>query len=119
MLKTMHKPATSSDESDRVLAALRAGIDPVKLTRELAAQHPGDAGFARRLVDTASARLWLASGAPVADVLTMLEVRHRFDLSPVDARSYVASILWAAQHPMDSRNPQPIPTSKETRYAAA
>jgi hypothetical protein len=119
MLKTMHKPATSSDESDRVLAALRAGIDPVKLTRELAAQHADDAGFARRLVDTASARLWLAEGTPVADVLTMLELRHRFQFSSTDCRAYAVSILWAAQHPVDARNPHPIPASKETRNAAA
>jgi hypothetical protein len=118
MLKTM-RHTTSVDESDRVLAALRSGIDPAKLTRELAAQHPGDAGFARRLVDTASAHLWLADGAPVADVLTMLEVRHRFELSPTAARAYAVEILWAVEHTSEALNPHSIPIAKETRYAAA
>jgi hypothetical protein len=119
MLKTMHKFAASTDESGRVLATLRAGIDSVKLTRELAAQHPGDADFTRRLVDTTSARLWLADGAPIADVLTMLELRHRFELSPSAARSHAAEILWTVQHPSEALNPHSIPTTQETRYAAA
>jgi hypothetical protein len=119
MLKTIRNVAAPSDESDRVLAALRAGIAPVKLTRELVAQHPGDAGFARRLVDTASARLWLADGSPVADVLTMLEVRHRFELSPNLARTYAVEILSSVQHEMDSDSTHSIPPAKEIRYAAA
>ncbi len=119
MLKTMRKAAAQSNDSGRVLAALWSGIDPAKLTRELAAQHPGDAGFARRLVDAASARLWLADGAPIADVLTMLEVRHRFELSPANARAYAVEVLWAAQHSTEAINPHSIPTSKEIRYAAA
>lgn len=119
MLKTIRKVGSLRDESDRVLAALRAGIDPARLTRELAAQHPGDAGFAHRLVDTASARLWLADGAPVADVLTMLEVRHRFELSPANARAYAVEILSSVQSQIDGGSIHSIPTSKETRYAAA
>lgn len=119
MLKTMRKTVPSSDESLRVLAALRAGIDPAKLTRELAAQHPGDASFARRLVDAASARLWLDDGAPIADVLTMLEIRHRFEISPAASRAYAVEILWAVQHPEDALNNHPIPATKEIRYAAA
>ncbi len=119
MLKTMRKSAAATDESGRILAALRAGVDPGELARELARRHPGDAGFARRLVDTASARLWLADDAPIADVLTMLEVRHRFELSPLDCRAYAVEILWAAQRPVGARNARPIPTLKEARYAAA
>ena len=119
MLKTMRKTVSSSDESDRVLAALRVGSDPARLTRELAAQHPGDAGFARRLVDTASARLWLADGVPLADVLIMLEVRHRFELSPSDARTYAVEILFAVLRENDGYSIHSIPPAKETRYAAA
>ena len=119
MLKTMRRVTPSRDESARVLAALRAGVDPTKLTHELAAQYPDDAGFARRLVDTASARLWLGRGAPIADVLTMLEVRHRFELSPSDVRVYAVEILWAVQHENDGHSTHSIPLAKETRYAAA
>ena len=119
MLNPMSKPARSGNESDRVLATLRTGVDPSKLARELARRHPGGAGSARRLVDTASVRLWLADGASIADVLTMLEVRHRFDLSPANSRAYAVSILCAAQAQIDTSNPHPIPTPKETRYAAA
>jgi len=119
MLKTMRNSASLIDESARVLAALRAGIDPAKLTRELAAQHPSSAGFARRLVDAASARLWLADGAPIADVLTMLELRHRFDLLPAKARVYAVEILWTVQHENDGSSTHSIPPAKEIRYAAA
>ncbi|WP_026441382.1 hypothetical protein [Pseudacidobacterium ailaaui] len=119
MLKTMRPFTCSGEEFSRVLAALRAGIDPAKLTRELAAQYPSGAGFAGRLVYIASARLWLDDGVPLADVLTMLELRHRFELSPADARAYAVEILWAAQHPVDAVHAQPIPTEKETRYAVA
>ena len=119
MLKSMRKVTASSDEFIRILAALRAGIDPAKLARELAAQHPGDAGFARRLVDTASARLWLADGIPIADVLTMLEVRHHIQLSPTAARAHAVEILWDVRHLIDGYSTHSIPPAKETRYAAA
>lgn len=119
MLKTIRKALASSNESRRILAALRAGIDPAQLTRELAVQHPGDAGFARRLVETASARLWLADGVPIADVLTMLEVRRRFELAPSDARTYAVEILFAVQRENDGYSTHSIPPAKETRYAAA
>ena len=119
MLKTMRNAHASSDEIGLLLAALRAGIDPARLTRKLAAQHPGDASFARRLVDSASARLWLADGAPVADVLTMLEVRHRFERSPSDARAYAVEILFAVQHENDGYSTHSMPTKKAPPFAAA
>jgi hypothetical protein len=119
MLKTKRDLGFSSNDFSRVLAALRASIDPAKVSREFAAQHSCDAGFARRLVDTASARLWLDDGAPAADVLTMIEVRHRFELSPDRARAYAVEILWTAQRAIDGGIPHSIPPSKETRYAAA
>ena len=119
MLKTKRDLGFSSNDFSRVLAALRASIDPAKVTREFAAKHSSDAGFARRLVDTASARLWLDDGAPAADVLTMLEVRYRFELSSGRARAYAVEILWTVQHSIDGCIPHAIPTTKEARYAAA
>ena len=119
MLKMKRDLCFSSNHFSRVLAALRASIAPAKLAREFAAQHSCDAGFARRLVDTASARLWLEDGAPAADVLTMLEVRYRFELSPGHARAYAVEVLWTVQHSIDGCIPHAIPTTKEARYAAA
>lgn len=72
----------------------------------------------RAVGDIASARQWLAEGIPIADVLTMVETRRRFDLSSTDCRTYAVEILWAAQElPQNDskRNPNP----KESPYAIA
>ena len=73
----------------------------------------------RRRLDIASARQWLVEGAPIADVLTMLQVRHRFELSSADCRTYAVEILRAAQQP--TRTPKPTLNShrKEARHALA
>jgi hypothetical protein len=36
--------------------------------------------YAQRTVDVASARLWILEGVPMADVITMLQVRRRFEI---------------------------------------
>ena len=54
------------------------------------------ADASRRAKDIASACLWLAHAVPLADVLTMLEVRYRFELRPDEARVYAVTILAAA-----------------------
>jgi hypothetical protein len=46
--------------------------------RKLEFSHSESATEIRRIEDTVSARLWLADGFPIADVLTLLEFRHRF-----------------------------------------
>ena len=72
----------------------------------------------RRGEDIRAAQDWLACGAPIGDVLTMLEVRHRFDLFASDCRAYAVEILWAAQ---GSSQPKAAHTTnpKESPYAAA
>jgi hypothetical protein len=68
--------------------------------------------------DIVCARQWLAEGSPIADVLTMVETRRRFDLSSADCRAYAVEILWAAQELLQNdskRNPNP----KESAYAIA
>ena len=77
------------------------------------------ANLTNRSENIALARLWLADGAPIADVLTMLEVRYRFELSPSLAHAYAVEILWAVQHSEDALNNHPVPTTKEIHYAAA
>lgn len=74
---------------------------------------------ARRLADIALANLWLAEGAPIADVLTMLEVRHRFEFSSADCRAYATEILWAAQQQIHTTKPNLKPHRKEPHHAAA
>ena len=119
MLKSTPKRDVSAGEVARILAALRAGIDPGKLTHDLAATHGENPGAARRLVDLALACLWLADGAPAADVLTMLESRHRFELSNAVCRAYAVEILWSTEHHMRAIEEHPNTTPKELEYAAA
>jgi len=119
MLKSAHVPDLSAREVAPVLAALRAGIDPGKLTHELAFRHPDNPGTARRLVDIALACLWLAEDAPAGDVLTMLECRHRFKFSSAACRVYALEILWAAERQMQALEHDPNPAPKEHQYAAA
>ena len=119
MLKPIPKQEFPGDESAYILAALRSGVDAGKLTRELASRQPNNPSSVNRLVDTASARLWFAEGAPIADVLTMLEVRHRFHISSADCRAYATEILCAAQQHIEASKPKPIPDRKEHGHAVA
>ena len=80
-----HPGKQSNSELDwaRVLNELAGGNDPVKLTRELASRRsdkPSPLYYAQRTVDVASARLWLMEGVTLDDVVTMLEVRRRFEV---------------------------------------
>jgi hypothetical protein len=119
MLKSIPNSDVSAGEVARILAALRAGIDPGKLTREIAARHPETPRAAGRLVDLGMACLWLAEGAPAGDVLTVLECRHRFELSSVTCPAYALDILRAAERHMQALEGHPNTTAKELEYAAA
>ena len=61
------------------------------------------ASHRRLIADTASVRQWLAEGVSIADVLTMLEVRRRFEFSAHDCRIYAVEILLAVT--TEIRNP--------------
>jgi hypothetical protein len=50
----------------------------------------------RPIADAASARLWLAEGIPIADIITMLVFRHRFKLTPDACRTYAVEIIFRA-----------------------
>jgi hypothetical protein len=119
MLKPIRKPSHPNGELAFILAALRAGVAPSKVACELASRNLYELGVARRLVDIASARLWLAEGAPIADVLTMLEVRHRFDRSSTECRAYAIEILRVAQKQFDASKDHGNAAPKETKYAIA
>ena len=118
----MLKATASRNESACVRVALQAANGTGNLARELASRHSQEhrsAVLSRRLADTASARLWLADGFPIADLLTMLEVRRRFELSPDVARVYAVEILSAARAEIHLANQPVIAHQKEIQNAAA
>jgi hypothetical protein len=89
-----------------VLHELERGKDPVKLTRTLAQRRtdkPNPLYYAQRTVDVASARLWLVEGVPIADVVTMLEVRRRFELPAAICSTRARDIALSARR-MNVRN---------------
>ena len=118
----MLKATVSRNESAGIRVALQAANGTGNLARELASRHSQEnrsAVTSRRLADIASAGLWLADGVPVADVLTMLEVRYRFELSPDVARAYAVEILSAARAEIVTANQPLITHRKESLHAAA
>ena len=96
-----HHKTNSENDWTWVFRELGAGKDPVKLTRTLAERRPDKPNplyYAQRTIDVASARLWLLEGIPFCDIVTMLEVRRRFEIpSPLNlARAH--EIARTAQH---------------------
>src|ERR1700683_4087910 len=96
----------SSDHSNSehdwawVLHELARGKDAVKLTRKLASRRsdkPNPLYYAQRTVDVASARLWLIEGIPIDDVVTLLEVRRRFEVPVALGRARAREIAQTAQ----------------------
>jgi hypothetical protein len=83
-----------------VLNELSDGRDAEELTRALAlrrADKPNPEYYAQRTVDMASARLWLLEGASIDDVITMLEVRRRFEIPDALCSVRVREIAATAQ----------------------
>jgi hypothetical protein len=118
----MLKATVSRNESACIRVALQAANGTGNLARELASRHSQEhrsAVLSRRLADTASTRFWLVDGFPIADVLTMLEVRRRFELSPDVARTYAVEILSAARAEIYLANQPVIAHRKEIQNAAA
>ncbi len=83
-----------------ILDELSHGMDAGKLTRALAerrADKPNPLYYAQRTVDVASARLWLLEGAPIDDVITMLEVRRAYELPSALCSARAREIATTAQ----------------------
>ena len=98
------------------------GGHSIRLLRSFAGHKPklsdSDQESVSRAKDMRIAQEWLSVGAPLADVITVLEVRHRFDFPPARCRAYAIEMVSIAQSlptPKAGRNPQ----SKESTYAAA
>ena len=58
---------------------------------------PNPLYYAQRTVDVASARLWLIEGIPIDDVVTLLEVRRRFEIPIALCRARAREIAQTAQ----------------------
>jgi hypothetical protein len=83
-----------------VLHELAHEKDAAKLTRSLAsrrADKPSPLYYAQRTVDVASARLWLIESIPMDDVVTMLEVRRRFEIPAALCFARAREIAQTAQ----------------------
>jgi hypothetical protein len=83
-----------------VLHELARGKDAAKLTRKLTScrsDKPNPLYYAQRTVDVASARLWLIEGVPIDDVVTLLEVRRRFEIPIALCRARAREIAQTAQ----------------------
>lgn len=81
--KQFGKHSNSERDWSWALHELGEGKDAVKLTRLLASRRPDKPNplyYAQRTIDVASANLWLDEGVPFPDVITMLEVRRRFEI---------------------------------------
>lgn len=83
-----------------VLHGLASGKDAAKLTRELSSRRtdkPDPLYYAQRTVDVASATFWLIEGIPIGDVITMLEVRRRFEIPTALCSTRAREISYTAQ----------------------
>jgi hypothetical protein len=100
------KHSHSEKDWASVCDQLSRGKDAAKLTYELAARRPDKVDpryYAMRTVDVASARLLLDDGIPIEDVITMLEVRRRFELSPALNAARAREIAATAQRMITRR----------------
>jgi hypothetical protein len=71
------------------------------------------------IADTTSVRQWLAEGVSFPDLLTMLEVRRRFEFSVHDCRIYAVEILLAVTTEIRATTQPRITHRKEPRNAVA
>jgi hypothetical protein len=98
--KPVGKHSHSEDDWAWVCARLAHDMDAAKLTRELAQRRADKSDplyYAQRTVDVASARLWLGQGIPIDDIITMLEVRRRFEIPATLCKARAREIADTAQ----------------------
>jgi hypothetical protein len=100
------KHSHSEDDWAWVCARLTHGQDAAKLTHELVVRRSDKADpvyYAQRTVDVASACLWLGSGIPIGDVITMLEIRRRFEIPAALCSARAREIAATAQRMITRR----------------
>lgn len=99
-LKPTGKHSHSEADWAWILGELARGKDPLKLTRTLAERRSDKSNptyYAERTVDIASAWLWLKDGLRMADVVTMLQVRRRFQIPDKLCSARAHEIAFTAQ----------------------
>jgi hypothetical protein len=119
--KTGGKHTNSEHDWVWVLLELAQGKDAEKLTRSLAERRsdkPNPLYYAQRTVDVASARLWLLEGAPVEDVITMLEVRRRFDIPSPLCSARAREIALTAERMIARKEIARLQPGGGSKYAA-
>ena len=102
-----HKDTRSEHDWSWVCLQLTQGKDAGKLTHELATRRSDKANptyYAQRTVDVASARQWFLDGAPIDDVITMLQERRRFELPAALCSARAREIATTAQRMVARRN---------------
>jgi hypothetical protein len=98
--KASGKHSNSEQDWTWILQELACGKDPVKLTRTLAERRSDKSNplyYAQRTVDVASAWLWLVKGFPIADVVTMLQVRRYAEIPSNFCSARAHEIAFTAQ----------------------
>ena len=98
--KPVGKHSHSEEDWAWVCARLAHDMDVAKLTRELASRRTDKSDplyYAQRTVDVASARIWLGQGIPIDDIITMLEVRRRFEIPAALCSARAREIAATAQ----------------------
>jgi len=94
------KHSNSEQDWAWIPGELARGRDPVKLTRALAERRVDKSDpvyYAQRTVDVASAWLWLKDGIPMGDIVTMLQVRRRFQIPDKLCSARAHEIAFTAQ----------------------
>jgi hypothetical protein len=97
---TSIKDTPSEQDWSWVCLQLTEGKDAGKLTHELASRRsdkPNPLYYAQRTVDVASARQWFLEGAPIDDVITMLNERRRSVLPDALCSARAREIATTAQ----------------------
>jgi hypothetical protein len=100
------KRPNSEDDWDWVLHQLANGKDTKKLTRSLASRRTGNARplfYAQRMVDLASARLWLIQGIRMDHIVTMLVARQRREIPGELCTARAHEIAQTAQRMITAR----------------
>jgi hypothetical protein len=98
--KPVGKHSHSEEDWAWVCAQLARDMDAAKLTHELASRRADKSDplyYAQRTVDVASARIWLGQGIPIDEIITMLEVRRRFEIPAAIAGARAREIAATAQ----------------------